>query len=247
MGMNPARRTMWVCIGITLASIFGIFAPSIFGMDGFNGGFAISFACIILTITMVIVTIMYAGRAKSLDTMLNKKNVLVHWTYTPEEWQAYTQKAYSADTRDKWGLYKLVMAITVVVCFGFFLFHRDSALIMIGLALGLGILLAIVILITTNYDHLHNETHHGDVYITKNGAFVNRQLHLWKGWGAQLEGVQYKEPDKLIEITYSTLSATMRVTYKVRVPVPAGQETKAKEVITQLNQSGGLNPEPEGG
>ena len=142
-----------MCAGITAASVFGIFAPSMFGMDGFDGGFAISFACIVLAITMFIVTIMYSGRAKSLDTMLDKKDMLVHWTYTPEEWQAYTQTAYSADTRDKWNLYKLVMAITVIVCTGFFLFHRDSGMIMVVMALGLGILLAVVILIITNYDH----------------------------------------------------------------------------------------------
>lgn len=246
MGMNPARRTMWVCIGIALAAIFGIFAPSIFGMDGFNGGFAISFACIILAVTMVILTIMYSGRAKSLDTMLDKKNVLAHWSYTPEEWQAYTQKAYSADTRDKWGLYKLVMAITFIVCAGFFPFHHDSGIIMVGLFLGLGILLAAVILITTNYDHFQNEKHRGEVFVTENGVFVNRQLHLWKGWGARLEDVQYNEKDNIIEITYSTPSTTMRETYTVRVPVPDGQEAKAREVIAQLNQAGGLNAEPEG-
>lgn len=228
---------MFVCLGITLASIFGIFAPSIFGMDGFNGGFAISFGCIVLAITMAIVTLMYSGRAKSLDTMLHKKDVLVHWTYTLQEWQAYTQKAYKADTNDKWDLYKLVMAITVIVCIGFFLFHRDSGIIMIGMALGLGLLLAMVILITTTYDHLQNKKHRGEVYITKNGAYVNRQLHLWKGWGAQLDEIKYNETDRIIEITYSIPSTTMRNTATVRVPVPTGQEEKAREVTAQLNQN----------
>ncbi len=246
MMINPARRTMWVCAGVTAASVFGIFAPSIFGMDGFNGGFAISFACIILAITMAIVTIMYAGRAKSLDTMLDKKDMLVHWTYTAEEWQTYTQKAYRADTRDKWNLYKLVMGITVIVCIGFFLFHRDSGIIMVVMALGLGTLLAAVILITTTYDHLQNENHRGEVFITRNGAFVNRQLHLWKGWGAQLDDIQYNEKDRIIEITYSIPSTTMRNTFTIRIPVPAGQDAKAREVIAQLNQIGGLNTEPQG-
>ncbi len=234
---------MWICAGITAASIFGIFAPTIFGMDGPNGGFAISFACIVLAITMFIVTIMYSGRAKSLDTMLDKKDMLVHWTYTPEEWQAYTQKAFSADTKDKWNLYKLVMVITVIVCFGFFLFHRDGAVVMIGIVLGLGILLAVVILITTNYDHWQNKRHRGEVYITKNGAIVNRQLHLWKGWGALLDDVQYNEIDRIIEITYSIPSNSMRNSFTVRVPVPGGADGKALEVIARLNLSVGSNPE----
>ena len=237
---------MWVCFFITLASIFGIFAPSIFGMDGFNGGFAISFFCIILAITMGVVTVMYSGRAKSLDTMLDKKNVLAHWTYTPEEWQGYTQKAYSADTKGKWDLYKLVMAITIIVCFGFFLFHRDSGVIMIDVVVGLGILLAAVILITTNYDHVQNKKRVGDVYLTSNGAYVNRQLHLWKGWGARLDDIRYNEKDRIIEISYSAPSTNMRNTFTVRVPVPMGQEAKAREVITQLNPAGGLSAEAEG-
>jgi len=186
---------------------------------------------------MGIVTVMYYGRAKSVDMMFDKKNLLAHWTYTAEEWQSYTQNAYTADTKDKWTLYKLVMAITVVICFGFFLFHRDSAVIMVGLALGLGILLAAVILITTNYDHLQNEKRVGEVYVTTDGAYVNRQLHLWKGWGALLDKVIYNEKDRIIEISYSTPSGVVRNTHIVRVPVPIGQEERAGELAARLAQS----------
>jgi hypothetical protein len=182
--INTARRTLNIWIVLTLGFIFGIFAPSIFGMDGMNGGFAISTFCLFLSITGVVVIAMYIGRAKHADRIINGEDVLAHWKYTPGEWQDYSEKDYAMEKEGKWSLYKLVMVITLVVVFGFWLFHRDSAGLMIGIFFGLGVILAVTILLTTNYDHWQNKKYQGEVYIARDGAYVGRKLHLWKGWGA---------------------------------------------------------------
>ncbi len=178
--MNTAKRTVYIWIGLTIAFIFGIFAPSIFGMDGFNGGFAISFFCIILAITGIIVIMMYWGRARATDSILGGENILAHWSYTTDQWQDYSEKDYQMERGDKWQLYRLVMVITAVVTFGFWLFHRDSGVLMIGIFLGLGALLSCVIWLTTTYDHWQNTKYQGEVYIAQDGAYVGRKPHLCK-------------------------------------------------------------------
>jgi hypothetical protein len=233
---NPARRTMWIWVFVTLVFIFGIFAPSSLGIEGMHGGYAISFFSIILAITGIVVVIIYIGRSRSLDNMLRQKNVLVRWTYSPKEWQAFTEKAYSAEKSERWKLYCLVMAIACVVCLGFWLFNRDSGMLMIFIVLGLAAILAATVLITTGFDRWQNKKHSEGVYITRDGALINRTLHLWHGWGARLEAVRYKEQDCIIEIKYVTPSRTGWNTYTVRVPVPDGEEEKARQVAIKLEQ-----------
>lgn len=237
---NPVHRTIWVWAFMTLVFIFGIFAPSILGLEGMHGGYAISFFCIILAITGIVVVIIYLGRASALDKMLCQENLLIHWSYTPEQWQTYTEKAYTAEKSERWGLYWLVMVIVFLVCLGFWLFNRDSGTIMILMVLGLAALLAATVWVTTRLDHWQNTKSTGEVYITKEGALVAKTLHLWRGWGARLEDAEYKEVDSIIEITYSVPNRSMRNSHTIRVPVPSGEEKKAKLVVNTLRQKAGL-------
>jgi hypothetical protein len=237
--INPARRTMNVWLVITLLAVFGIFAPSLFGMDGFNGGFALATFSLFIAITGVIVILMYRGRANMLDGIFKGEGLLVHWRYKPAEWQDYTEKDYQEDKQAKWGLYRIVMVITVVVTFGFWLFHRDSGGIMIGIFLGLGALLGMVVWSTTNYDHWQNRRYQGEVYLARDGAYVGRELHLWKGWGASLDDLNLNEPERLLEITYSMPSRMGRDSATVRIAVPQGEEAKAREVLAELTRTHG--------
>ena len=232
--INTARRTLNVWIMLTAVFIFGIFAPSIFGIDGFDGGFALSIFSALLAMTGIVVILMYRGRARAADGILSGKNVLAHWTYTNEQWLEYSEKDYTLDKSAKWQLFLLVMGVTAVVTIGFWLFHRDSGLIMLGIFLGLGVLLSIVILLTTNYDHWQNTKYHGEVYIARDGAYVGRKLHLWKGWGAGLDDINYDEENRLLLIEYSMPSRNGRDTATIRIPVPPGQDDKARQVMTEL-------------
>jgi hypothetical protein len=240
MKANSQRSAMWVWVVITLAFIFGIFAPSILGVEGMHGGYAISSLCIFLAIIGIVVVFIYRSRASTLDAMLKHKNLLAHWTYTPQQWQDYTAKNSREEKSNSWGLYGLVMIIVIIVCFGFWLINRNSGILMIIMALGLAAILAMTILISTNYDHWQNKKYHGEVYITKNGALINRTLHIWHGWGARLEGVEYQEKGRMMEITYSVPNRNMRSTHTVHIPVPSGLEEKAKRVMALLLQDAGL-------
>jgi len=225
---------MYFWLAVTLLAAFGIFAPSLFGMDGMNGGYAISFFCILIAITGFVVVIMYRGRARVLDGIFRGEGLLAHWKYTPESWREFSEKDYKLERQAKWGLYRLVMVITAVVCAVFFLFHRDSGILMIGIFLGLGALLAFVIQFTTSYDHWQSRRNAGESFIARSGAYVGRKLHIWQGWGASMDGARYHEHEGFLEFTYSMPSRTGRDTAAVRVPVPPGKEEEARQVLQAL-------------
>jgi len=80
--------------------IFGIFAPSIFGIDGFNGGFALATFSLIAAITVLITAIMYQVRASVLDRIFSGESLMAHWKYDPVEWRDYAEKEYTPSKKE---------------------------------------------------------------------------------------------------------------------------------------------------
>jgi hypothetical protein len=102
---NPPLQTAIVWVVITALAVFGIFAPEMFGIKGFDGGFAISAACSLLAIIGIIVMIIYFMRARLLNSILNGRDILAHWTYSSEEWKTYTEKEFKEEKQLKKGLF----------------------------------------------------------------------------------------------------------------------------------------------
>jgi hypothetical protein len=235
MPFNPQRRTAMVAWIITALFIFGVFAPSIFGMDGFNGGFALSFFCIVAAITSLIVAVMYQGRAGALDRILKGETRLAHWTYDPAVWRNYAEKEYVREKKEKRSLFLMVAVISLVVGIIFTIAHPDGGLVVLGVLLALVLLIAIVAIATTRYDYWMNRKYRGEAYITQDGVYLNRALHMWKGWGASLDDVSYSEAERYLAFEYSTPNRTGRADYTVRVPVPPGKEVEARQVLAHFN------------
>jgi hypothetical protein len=233
---NPQRRTAIIAWILTAVFTFGIFAPSIFGMDGFDGGFALATFSLVAAITTLIVAIMYQGRAGALDRILSSKNLLAHWKYDPVEWQDYAEKEYVRAKKDKWNLFKLVAIISAVVGIGFAIFVPDSGWIVLCALGGVLLLIVFVIITTTRYDYMINRKYVGEAYITADGIYLNRQLHMFRGWGAKLDSIGYDEKDKLLSFVYSVPSRTGRNDYNLRVPVPLGKEKEAAQVLESFQK-----------
>jgi len=240
MPYNPQRRTAIICWILTALFVFAIFAPSIFGMDGPNGGFAISFLSLVAAITTLIVAIMYQGRASALGRIFKGENLLAHWKYDPVEWQAYAEKEYVTEKRDKRNLFYLVAVISLVVGVGFTIAHPDVGWVVLGLLGGVLVFIAILVLFSTRYNYWMNKKYLGEAYITTDGVYLNRQLHLWRGWGASLDAFSYNEEDKFLAFQYSTPNRTGRADYTVRVPVPAGKEQEACRVLASFQKEGNI-------
>jgi hypothetical protein len=234
MPFNPARRTRNIWALITLLAILGILAPFLLDVDGLEGGFAVALICFFVAITGLIVIVLYQGRAKTLDSILSGSELLAHWTYSPEAWKNYTEIDFRKDAHAKWSLYRLVMVLAVVVCFVLGLIYQDAWAVMIGTFLGIGGLLAAVVVLTTNNNRRQNRRYLGEAYISRKGIYLNRQLHIWHGWGARLECAGYNEPERQLEVTYSVPARTGRNEFAVRVPVPDGEYARARAIASEL-------------
>jgi hypothetical protein len=61
-----------------------IFIPELVCIDGFEGGFAISFLSLIIAITAAIVGVMFLSWAAKVSRIQRGEGILAHWVYTPE-------------------------------------------------------------------------------------------------------------------------------------------------------------------
>lgn len=75
---NPQRRTAMVALFIAIIAGVMIFIPELIGIDGFEGGFAISFFSLFILIMAVITSVMYFGYARRVDTILRGEGLLAH-------------------------------------------------------------------------------------------------------------------------------------------------------------------------
>jgi 4-amino-4-deoxy-L-arabinose transferase-like glycosyltransferase len=234
---NPTRRTAFIWAIITALAVFAVFAPHIFGMDEFNGGFAISAISIIVAITGIIVTVIYARRARSLNRILRGQNLLAHWTYSVVEWNQYAEKEYRTEKKEKRVLFYMVAGFALFFGVLAFIFDREAGLWVLISMLVLIALIAFVAWFAAWYDYRQNKKYLGEAYITRDAVYLNRQLHTWHGLGARLESVILtdNESQQVLSFTYSAPTRMGRQENTVRVPVPKGREKAAEKLAEKLN------------
>lgn len=234
---KPYRHTAFYCSSIILLGIVMIFLPGIIGLDGFNGGFALSFLGFFVAVIGIITVIIFARLSRLADAILQKQNILAHWTYTPEEWKTYTEEEHADDSFDKRSLFLLVAIIAVVVGIGMGIVYRDFLLIFYIIA-GIIAVIGLTAYLSTVIPYRWNQQHLGDVYIAKDGVYLNRRLHFWKGLSTRLRKISWEEgkhslPRIIIE--YSSTNFLTGNYYTARVPVPPGQEETARRIVNELS------------
>ncbi len=240
---NPVRRTAtiwWAMCPVVLSGVFAPFLLDAFGIETGDWVFALMFFCLIFGITSIVVAAIYTRRARLLGRMLNKENLLAHWRYSPEEWAAYTEKEHRENRREKKNLFIMIAVISVVVGMILSIVHPDGWLIFLITVIGIILLMGFVAWLAVWLRHRQNLKNIGEVYLSHDAVYLNRELHVWRGLGAILEGVDYHgRPGSqgTIEILYSMPSRTGQIHVTARVPVPVGEEAAAKAIVSQL-QSG---------
>lgn len=237
MKENPPRRTALVGLVITVIGFVMIFAPGFLGIEGMNGGYAISFVSLFVAIIGIVVVVVFAILGNMLDKILRGEGLLAHWTYTPEKWKEYTDKEHIEEKIEKRGLFFVVSAFALFFGILFWILDPEAGIYVFLAMLGLIALIGSVALLTTWYDHYQNKKHLGEAYIAKDALYLNHRLHSWRLLGAKLESVTLEVKEGLVLLTFRYSAPTMAgfQNYTARVPVPDGQEETAKNIALQLD------------
>lgn len=237
---NSARTAAIVWAVLSVLFLVGFFTPFIadfIGADTEDWMFAMMFFCLVLCITSIAVAVMYTKRANVTGSILRGENLLAHWTYTGEEWSRYAKTEHVEFKQHNRNLFFLVVVIAVIIGVFFIIMNPDDWAIFVVIILGIIVIAGGSALLAVVLSKRQNRKYHGEVFITADGLFINRVLHLWKGYGAALEGAVYEDEGReipVIIISYSTPNRGGSQTSTVRVPVPRGRENEVPVIIQQL-------------
>lgn len=230
---NPARRTSIVWWILTPVFLFLTFFLISSGKG--DAAYAIAFFSFIMFITAIIVAVVYGSRAKKLDRILSGEGLLVHWTYTPDEWRNYTEKAHEEKKSANKILFFIISGFAIVIGAVFFIMDPESGKYVFLAMLGLIAIIGFVAWFTAWHGHRQNLRYLGEAYISKDGIYLNKQLHLWNMLTAYLGSVEYtEETQPSLVFSYFAPTRTGLEERDVRVPVPHGQESRAKEILEQF-------------
>lgn len=230
---NPARTTSlvwWILAPVFLFLTFLSFSSNIG-----DAAFALAFASFIMFITAIITAIIYGSRASKLNGILAGEGLLARWTYSPDEWKLYTEKEHETNKLGKKMLFFIISGFAIIVGVVALIVNPESGIWVLAVMLALIAIIGVLAWFTSWYDYRQNRKRTGVTYISKNGIYINGQLHLWNQLGARLGLVEYvEETPPLLVFSYFAPTRVGLEEREVRVPVPGGQETRAREILEQF-------------
>lgn len=239
---NRQMRTAFVFLGLSIVSVVLIFVPSIIGMDGMNGGFALSFIAIFLSITFMITSVVFFIMAKKFSAAINDDNIILHWVYEKSEWMKFSKTEFVSQKKEKLSLFILITVISFAVLATFSIVVRDSWPIMIILFFALSGILAFAAFIAPKIQYANFKKTIPEVYVAPGCAYFTGEFHCWSILGAALEDVELDDKNMNIRITYSYPARYSRSQATLRIPLPVSENAKseAETAISVLKKCNNL-------
>ena len=229
---------------ITLVFLIAIFLPSQFGIEGMNGGFAISFFAGFMVMVGIIIIFVYRSRAKQLDKILSGEERIALWKYSPEEWMRFVEADHLADKKLKRNLFYMIAVISVII--GVLLTAANKEPIYMVIIAGIIVMVAIPALWAPAYRFKKLKNSDAEILISEKGLIIGKMFHLWVGLGASLDKVLISAETDPIIITfyYSMPTRTGRQVEEARAPVPWGKYDEAVKIVNYFNSKISLKTEP---
>lgn len=165
--------------------------------------------------------------------------VLARWTYTADEWRAYTRAEWKRRVLE--AAVVGVMLLLAGYCAG--RGGGDEGNAMMASAGIVAVLIAGGVLGRAHLARKANESAPGEAVITRSAILLNGKYHVLRNETYRFEGVRYDMEAKppLLEFSVGWRTRQGQTGEKIRVPVPAGREAEAREVVARL---GGRVDEP---
>jgi hypothetical protein len=232
---NSQQRIVNLWIILMAVFTFIVFLPSIIGLEGMDGGFAMSFVSGFMVIICIIVILVYRSRAKQLGKILAGEGRIAIWKYSPEEWMRFVAVDFEAEKKAKRLLFILVSVICVVV--GVILMIVIKDILIMFITLGIIPMVAIPAFLAPRMRYRKLLQSESKALIAENGVIIGKMFHLWVKMGASLDGVliDMESDPKIIEFTYSMPTRNGRQVEVARIPIPKFKMDEAMRIVEHFN------------
>jgi hypothetical protein len=238
---NPYRRTITLWIVILVAALAMIFVPGLIGIEGMYGGYAISFVSFFGVIVCLIVVLVYRGIASRFDDVVGGMDVLASWRYPSDLWMKFNESEYTESIEEVKPLFYLVSGMCLVAGICTYLYDPEPGIYVLGLMVVIVVLMALAAYLTRRGQYNERLRGPGEVVVSKRAVLVNRSLFYWDYFGSRLRNVKVRRDDGYSVLEFTTWAPTMQFGqfYTLRVPIPPGEEEKARQIAHTLSGKGG--------
>lgn len=223
---------LWIILGLLFLS--ACFLPSLAGIEGMHGGFAIITICGFLFITSLIVIWIFMHRARQLDKMLYNDNHIAWWDIDKTTWERFIVNDFGEDKDRSKGLFIMVSIISIVL--GIILSIVFMDILMLFICLGIIAMLIIPAFTFPWFRKRKKMRNPHLVIISENSVYVGGIYFNWDILGARLKDVTVDESMQplMMRFNMSYPARTGIESYEIRMPVPEAKRAEAFTVQSRL-------------
>jgi membrane protein YdbS with pleckstrin-like domain len=235
---------IWIGVSIALIGLAGIVGPSLLGVDGMSGGYALACLGLFVLIIGLVTALVYAQRVRALRRILSGEGMLARWTYTDAQGKQQTESEYQ-----RWAGHNRALLVIMVFWFvliagvlvGYDYFRTgDVNWPFAGSMLGIVILLGMVAWLAPRLQRRQAKRSSQEVIISRSGLVLSGAFHTWVAPLNRLGGVSFREGpgESVLEFrirSASWLGSSSGAAELVRVAVPPDQQEAARQVVIELS------------
>lgn len=252
---NTEWKWVWVCLALAL--VFFVLAFVAGGLlDGMSSGYAMMLVFFFMLLCSLAVAGLFVMRARAMDEILAGKDLLAYWEYPADETARNAGREYAEyRAKNRLLLYfiggLLVIAMILVVIFG-----EEDGVTTAGMLFVVLIIVAIASVVAPRFGYRKAIAAPREAYITDRGIIYAGTTYPFKSFLMRMTKVQFenataKRPALLIFTFFQLVGlyvVPMPRSFDVAIPVPAGQEQKARAIAERLGgpaEQGGNPMVPE--
>lgn len=232
---NPEKKYAKIALIVTIAAVGLIFLPGLIGWDGMEGGFAVSFVGLWLALSGAIVTIFLRQRAARLERLLKKIDLLAHWTYTKDEWLAYSSAELGEQLQDNRALWLIIGGFSLVAVVVVWVADPEAGPTVAAIMLGVVLLLAAVAFGLPYLRRNRRRKQPGEVWLASTAVYFDGVFYPWDTWESRLQQVELRpaegaQPAELVFDFVYVISSGIQE-QALRIPVPLGRLSEAQALL----------------
>lgn len=238
--MTPDTEWKKVYLSLIAAAVFFLICILAYtSVDGMSGGYAIAFVAFFLFICGIVVALLFVTRARTMDSILADPAPLAHWTYPEEAARENVEREYQEFRERNRAMFVIIGGMLVVVALFFLVFVEEGGPETALILLGITVLLFVVSRVTPWLERRRALNASHEAIITREGVVYEGSVYPFRTFLVWWHGVTLREagrkgPAALVFSFTQLVGRFIIQPFDVVVPVPAGEEERARRVVREL-------------
>ncbi|MCE5298137.1 MAG: hypothetical protein LLF84_04235 [Methanoregulaceae archaeon] len=208
-------------------------------MECMSGGCAVMFISFFLVITLIAVALLFWSRARNMDAILAGQDLLAHWTYSAEDSATSAKREFAEYREVNKALFIIMGGFFLIAIIFLLIFGGEAGVLTTLILLCVVGILALVAWGAPRLVYASSLKRSPEAYIAGNGIIYREGVYPFRSFLNRLDGVSFREaaagePPLLVFSFIQIVGLYILRPYEVRVPVPDGEEERAREIARRL-------------